>query len=216
MWWVYRLESQGSNKCVTSFSKPFKRLMSPEPLSWANDALLSKPELERPSVTFSLSDSVAWPCSTLQNVCQKQLFCPERNREKQRETHTDFYENVCLGWKCSKAFFPHSTRWKLCCHCSHYMNKCFPTCTCELIGFCNIPPSPWPSWRPRALSLGSVNQDLLHFHPYHLARAKGNCRWLLTCGCQFCEPQCNYIESSRRWGWCNVYLVLVSLRVLIL
>lgn len=162
VWWVYRLESQGSNKCVTSFSKPFKRLMSPEPLSWANDALLSKPELERPSVTFSLSDSVAWPCSTLQNVCQKQLFCPERNREK----HTQSFMRMCV-WAGSavRPFFPHPARWKLSCHCSHYMNTCFPTCTCELIGFCNIAPSPWPSWRPRALSLslGSANQDLLHF-----------------------------------------------------
>lgn len=165
-------------------------------------------DLQSLSVSVTLSPGLV-PCS---KMSAKNSFSVLRGTER----NTQFYENVCLGWKCSKAFFLNSTRWKLSCHCSHYMNKCFPTCTCELIGFCNIPPSPWPSWRPRALSLGSVNQDLLHFHPYHLARAKGNCRWLLTCECQFCEPRCNYIESSRRWGWCNVYLVLVSQRVLTL
>lgn len=40
-------------------------------------------------------------------------------------------------------------------------NTCLPTCMFELIGFCNIRPSPWPM--KTLLSLGSAGQDLLHF-----------------------------------------------------
>lgn len=141
------LKSQGSNKSIISFNKPFKRLMSPELLSWANDTLLMKPELDRLSVTFSLSDSVAWPCSTVETVCQKQLFCPERTTDK----HTKSYVWLSLrrGWAFSYIVPGESspvtvaTKW----------NRCFPTCMCELIGFCNILPSPWPLWRPCSLSV---------------------------------------------------------------
>lgn len=88
VWWVYCLEPQGSNKSIISFSKPFKRLMSAELLSWANDALLSKPELDRPSVTFWLSVSVTLlPGLVPQKHLPKTAFLCW---QEQRDTHTEF------------------------------------------------------------------------------------------------------------------------------
>lgn len=111
----------------------------------------------------SLSGSVSqWLfCLALfhKNICQKQLFCADRNREIHTLSLCECVIKACSAVRpfLSFLFFTLYHVKALLTAC----NTCLPTCMFELIGFCNIRPSPWPM--KTLLSLGSAGQDLLHF-----------------------------------------------------
>lgn len=72
---------------------------------------------------------------------------------------------------------------------------------CELIGFCNTLPSPWPLWRSHSLTV-QQSQDLLQFHLQQKVIAT-----------DFWPASVNSTESSAvpssqavTWRWCGVYL----------
>ena len=143
----------------------------------------------------SLSGSVSrWLCCLPKNV----FSCPQR-------TNTQG-DHVRLSWRCGRAFLcivagesspvTAAAKW----------NGCFPTCTRELIGFCNTLPSPWPLGRPHSSSVqwaGIYSTLIRTTMPGQKVIATDF--WPVSVNSA--GHGYNYIQSRRSWTRCNVYSI---------